>query len=389
MVVDFLLGTGKTYIGLRIVETLLSNISKFPILVVCYTNHALDQFLEGIQKFCGEHELIRIGGKSQSEAMQKLNLNTIRAEMRNSRQVPRYIHQARFECSAALNQLQDKLSSLEKLMDDVKKLFFGSELHDVIRNCNPMHLRQLTNEGHVEDCDVLNWLGFQMKTDMIENNNNDANQDGEDKSYSGDEGAAAEMAEEPDLAEEVFDEEEIREMELNRVIDDDSDGSDDEDDTHPVEEEPSHQMGRLITANNIVPLEFDDTDADGFKTANKKKNKKLKKQFEREIKKTEAMPLEQARQVLNINLLTSKQRWDLYRCWVKMYRDGICEKLGEEIKRNRRAYREQCLRFNGIRNQEDVEAVLKAKIIGMTTTGAAKYRHIISGLKPTITGKWI
>ena len=47
-------GTGKTFIGLRIVQTLLHNsrywssifIGKSPILVVCYTNHALDQFLK-------------------------------------------------------------------------------------------------------------------------------------------------------------------------------------------------------------------------------------------------------------------------------------------------------------------------------------------------------
>lgn len=45
---------GKTYVGLKIVQALLRNESvwqisaqKFPILVVCYTNHALDQFLEG------------------------------------------------------------------------------------------------------------------------------------------------------------------------------------------------------------------------------------------------------------------------------------------------------------------------------------------------------
>ena len=46
-------GTGKTYLGLRIVQTLLHNsrywspgLEKSPILVICYTNHALDQFLE-------------------------------------------------------------------------------------------------------------------------------------------------------------------------------------------------------------------------------------------------------------------------------------------------------------------------------------------------------
>ena len=49
-------GTGKTFLGLKIVETLLNNRQYWvgvekpqhtPILVICYTNHALDQFLEG------------------------------------------------------------------------------------------------------------------------------------------------------------------------------------------------------------------------------------------------------------------------------------------------------------------------------------------------------
>ena len=45
-------GTGKTLIGKTIVEALVINKAKWdpqstsPILVVCYTNHALDQFLE-------------------------------------------------------------------------------------------------------------------------------------------------------------------------------------------------------------------------------------------------------------------------------------------------------------------------------------------------------
>ena len=45
-------GTGKTYIGLKIVQALLINHGIWdpprssPLVVVCYTNHALDQFLE-------------------------------------------------------------------------------------------------------------------------------------------------------------------------------------------------------------------------------------------------------------------------------------------------------------------------------------------------------
>lgn len=48
--------SGKTYVGLKIAEALLTNqdlwkdrFGKGPMLVVCYTNHALDQFLEGKQ----------------------------------------------------------------------------------------------------------------------------------------------------------------------------------------------------------------------------------------------------------------------------------------------------------------------------------------------------
>ena len=54
-------GTGKTYVGLRIAQALLQNTSfwqkqgeRSPILMVSYTNHALDQFLEGLLPMHGE-----------------------------------------------------------------------------------------------------------------------------------------------------------------------------------------------------------------------------------------------------------------------------------------------------------------------------------------------
>ena len=43
-----------------------------PILVLCHTNHALDQFLEGILAF--EPRVVRVGGRSQSEALKEHNL---------------------------------------------------------------------------------------------------------------------------------------------------------------------------------------------------------------------------------------------------------------------------------------------------------------------------
>ncbi|WP_337219490.1 AAA domain-containing protein, partial [Vibrio parahaemolyticus] len=72
-------GTGKTYIGTKIAQTLLVN-SKFSILVVCYTNHALDQFLENILKFTDS--IARVGSRSKNEAMEKLSLKHWREAIR-------------------------------------------------------------------------------------------------------------------------------------------------------------------------------------------------------------------------------------------------------------------------------------------------------------------
>ena len=40
-------GTGKTYVGFQAVSILLDNLPG-PIIIACQTNHALDQFLEGL-----------------------------------------------------------------------------------------------------------------------------------------------------------------------------------------------------------------------------------------------------------------------------------------------------------------------------------------------------
>lgn len=74
-------GTGKTYLGLKIVETLIRNSEAWhddsPILVICYTNHALDQFLEGVKKTT--KSMIRVGGQSKSSELEEFNIKAIRS----------------------------------------------------------------------------------------------------------------------------------------------------------------------------------------------------------------------------------------------------------------------------------------------------------------------
>ncbi|KAJ3374571.1 hypothetical protein GGF31_007349 [Allomyces arbusculus] len=57
-------GTGKSFIGVKYVEALykLGDSTIFPVLVLCYTNHALDQFLEALLDH-GIKSIVRVGSK--------------------------------------------------------------------------------------------------------------------------------------------------------------------------------------------------------------------------------------------------------------------------------------------------------------------------------------
>jgi AAA domain len=69
-------GTGKSFVGVEIVRALLANkrdVTSRPILIVCYTNHALDQFLESLLN-CKVENMIRLGGRSKIEAIQEKSL---------------------------------------------------------------------------------------------------------------------------------------------------------------------------------------------------------------------------------------------------------------------------------------------------------------------------
>ncbi|KAL2163207.1 hypothetical protein VTH06DRAFT_5263 [Thermothelomyces fergusii] len=69
-------GTGKSYVGVQLVRVLLDHQAEAnlgPILVICYTNHALDQFLKHLLDV-GIHKIIRIGGQSRAEELEGKNL---------------------------------------------------------------------------------------------------------------------------------------------------------------------------------------------------------------------------------------------------------------------------------------------------------------------------
>ena len=62
--VDLRTGTGKSFIGALLAKAILDHTSE-TVLVLCYTNHALDQFLEDILDMgVAEQDVLRLGSKS-------------------------------------------------------------------------------------------------------------------------------------------------------------------------------------------------------------------------------------------------------------------------------------------------------------------------------------
>ena len=120
-------GTGKTYIGLKIVETLLQNRDSWDkdaliiphpstIVVVCYTNHALDQFLEGIIKQIdvtvpSKTQVRRIGGRCKSKSLEEYNINIFVRKHLRERGIFGFQRESNKQIKCKLDALDDLLKS--------------------------------------------------------------------------------------------------------------------------------------------------------------------------------------------------------------------------------------------------------------------------------------
>ncbi|KAF9364076.1 hypothetical protein BGX34_002578 [Mortierella sp. NVP85] len=113
-------GTGKTRIGVELMRVLLDNVDSIgdgPILCICYTNHALDQFLEHLLDK-GISDIIRIGSRSRSKRMDAYSLEDhVRAYKK-----PYYLRKA----------IRDSIiqwETLSDITDELQKALQSDELH--------------------------------------------------------------------------------------------------------------------------------------------------------------------------------------------------------------------------------------------------------------------
>ncbi|KAF9349803.1 hypothetical protein BGX26_011932 [Mortierella sp. AD094] len=108
-------GTGKTWIGIALMQVLLANKAQSecgPILCICYTNHALDQFLEHLLDK-DVLNIVRVGARSQSERLEQYNLQALMAVYDKP-------YQVRQALRATFNDLESAAKKIKDLERDIQ-----------------------------------------------------------------------------------------------------------------------------------------------------------------------------------------------------------------------------------------------------------------------------
>ncbi|KAI9097309.1 hypothetical protein DFS34DRAFT_685944 [Phlyctochytrium arcticum] len=120
-------GTGKSYVGIQLAKILWSNKDKLtlgPIICVCYTNHALDQFLEELLD-AGISKIVRMGSRSKSERIQQecMNLWDLTRGAESTRTEKHNIWELRTKLEDVEQKMQDLCRKANNVYsDDVLKV---------------------------------------------------------------------------------------------------------------------------------------------------------------------------------------------------------------------------------------------------------------------------
>lgn len=101
-------GTGKTFLGVLLAQAILSSTSE-KILCVCYTNHALDSFLEDMLSK-GITNIVRIGGGSKNPKLDPYQLRSRQAPGFDRVQNRQFAH-----LKGALEESQESIDNVQRV----------------------------------------------------------------------------------------------------------------------------------------------------------------------------------------------------------------------------------------------------------------------------------
>ncbi|XP_023482485.1 NFX1-type zinc finger-containing protein 1 isoform X2 [Equus caballus] len=335
----------------------------------------------GIYK-CQKTSIVRVGGRSNSEILKQFTLRELRNKREFRRNLPMHLRRAYMSIVTQMKESEQELhEGAQTLECTTRGVLREQHLEKYI---SPQHWKSLMN-GPIQDSEwvcfqgwkhsmMLEWLGLGISsfTQSVApaGPENTAQAEREEEEEGEEEGSLIEIAEEADLiqADRVIEEEEVvrprrRKKEENGAV---------------------QQLSKILLAMRIEnygpgtaagqeqPLEEWETQ--------RSQKKKMKKKVKVELRKLNTMTEAEANEIQDVWQLDLNSRWQLYRLWLQMYQADTRRK----ILSYERQYRTSAERLAELRLQEDLYILKDAQVVGMTTTGAAKYRQILQKVEPRI-----
>ncbi|KAK6740377.1 hypothetical protein RB195_008690 [Necator americanus] len=391
-------GTGKTFIGAEIASVILQNRSRWgitePMLVIAFTNSAVDQFVEKVLEkmysdfdrghFCHEGPLIaRLGSKSESDILKRGGF--LKNDLVN-------IYSHDINTDGTIKELNNSFKSKR----NTQLILAEASLVLYIYKRNLIGYKALTKGRIVPD-------RFKVELSIWKNTHCDSSgcglDDDEafacwllDKSYNrGDNKMDAppdddEDGSDTDFTSQDLDVDESEEaVSLDKLLEDVNqlaiDVEEDLDELY-LSDRKWDIVRHCPAESNVVLL------GSKYKTTTKGKKFGVQKLLDRvlvsecaDAKESilKVKPME-AKDVENMNSffsLTKQRRWELYMYWMKQLRHTTEQQLPLLIEN----YRVACENAKNAQFWRDVEVLRKCLVICATTTGAAKEKELLEKIR--------
>ena len=353
-------GTGKTFLGLKIAEVLLRNCQEIsavhqkPMMVVCYTNHALDQFLEGIHKFAPDG-ILRIGSRCKSEILENCRLHIVRKKYKELNLIGNDFRHAAGALHAEMKAKEDEVEKCTATVEHLNKsILYTWRLSEVISD---RHQKQFMSMPVHYRYAVMEWLGHQNSMPFQASVENEQEQE--------------------NVEEFISAEEEVEVINMMRQLD--------IEDANYDKKAAANRKAR-VKSMALQQLGIESEDADYTPDAENEwqitaaEKKQRRKDLRRRLANVNAMTQREANAVIDVMQLPIEERWRLYHFWLRKLRRGLRQKT----QRMATEYHKAAQRLQEIHDNTDLEVMKHMKVVGMTTTGAARYQHIIQQLAPPI-----
>lgn len=371
-------GTGKTHLGLRIAKALLHNSNYWrgvnmseenlkqarkdqqkeeqlhPMLIVCYTNHALDQFLEGMIDFMDpanraewKQSVVRVGGRSNSEKIEDFTLKKRRREFRK-----KFIDHSKFQ-----KELQQKVKEMchhKSLIESARKNILDETVLKPVVN----EVVILSRMKLPKPFKIMEWLKVTEK-DLIE--------------------AAFEKYEETEETADTSKYVSLTETEELIDVETESDNAKHE---RMIEEDEFEMDFTFKDIGVSVETVLNEAKSDPNFT------EEFIKHLDKEglivndfFLKSKPMSNEEVnKRIRNVLNLSMPDRWRMYKYFEMKFCDFHSQRIAEIRAKYDAKYKDYLIEKNYV----DKEILRSSMVIAMTTTGAARYQRVLNEIGPKI-----